>query len=250
MRVVPRKSWVAGVVLASSMASAAAPPDAPPPPPTLQPAEATSGLVQGTVILKRHVPVVGAAVVIRAEGPGDAIDVTSTDSKGAFRVEGVPDGSYRLEILREGFKTVVKDSVVVRAPFRAVVEIVMEPDASPASEPAQSGATAGAPIRVTGSAIAHDNGTKADVRVRLARSGADEPRTVLTDPDGKFTIDGLTAGYFRLEVLGAGYIPIRVGVDLRADSRITATLVPQPPNYAPAPADLLPPEEPIPPPAG
>jgi len=77
--------------------------------------------------------------------------------------------------------------------------------------------------------------------------GKAEPRSTLSGPDGTFAIEGLSPGTWKIEVLGAGYLPIRVPLDLQADARVTATLVPQPMNYAPAPEDLLPPEEPIPP---
>lgn len=231
-----RWTWTA---MAFATALASAPPEAPP-------AAAPAGLIQGTVILKRHSPVIGAAVLVRREDSAGRIDVTSTDSKGAFKVDSIPDGSYRVEILREGFRTVVKEAIVVRSPFRAVVEIVMEPEA--ASSGASSGAaTGGAAVRVTGVVSAKDSGPKAEVRVRLSGSG--EARSALTAADGSFAFDGVASGSHRLEVLGAGYIPIRVAVDLAADASIVATLVPQPPNYAPDPADLLPPEEPIPPPS-
>ena len=37
-------------------------------------------------------------------------------------------------------------------------------------------------------------------------------------------------------------------MELNGDVEIAAILVPQPPDYRPAPLDLLPPEEPVPPP--
>jgi hypothetical protein len=77
--------------------------------------------------------------------------------------------------------------------------------------------------------------------------GTDEPRSTLSRADGSFAVEDLSPGAWRLEILGAGYLPIRVALDLDVDSRLTALLVPQPMNYTPAPEDLLPPEEPIPP---
>jgi hypothetical protein len=177
--------------------------------------------------------------------------VTATDAKGNFRVDRILDGSYRLDITREGYRPVSKDNVAVKAPFRAVVEIVMEPAAgAAAAAPRESAEGAGGSIRVHGATTTRDSGPKGEVRVRMQHAdGSEEPRTVLTSPDGTFELSGLSPGSWRIEVLGAGYLPIRAFVDLEGDARVTATLVPQPTTFAPAPEDLLPPEEPIPPPA-
>ena len=224
-----------------------------PPPPTTVNAPTTpeaGTIIQGSVILKRRSPVVGAAVVIRPQGGAGGIVVTATDSKGNFRVEAVKDGSYRLDVTREGYQPVVKDNVEVKAPFRAVVEIVMEAakEGTPAAPAAKDGESAPGPIRLSGLATTRESGPKGEVEIRMQRAdGKAEPRSTLSGPDGTFAIEDLSPGTWKIEVLGAGYLPIRVPLDLQADARVTATLVPQPMNYAPAPEDLLPPEEPIPP---
>jgi hypothetical protein len=212
--------------------------------------------LQGTVILRRNVPVVGANVLVRAEGTGSSFDLTATDAKGAFKVDSLPDGTYTVEVLRPGLKPITKQNVAIRAPFRAVVEVMMEPESGAAAstetrsadgaEPSSSGL-----IQVRGLVTTRDSGPKGEIRVRLVRpDGSEDPRAALTQPDGTFALEGLPAGPWRIEVLGAGYLPIRAKLYLGADSRVTATLVQQPANYKPAPEDLMPPEEPIPPPAG
>jgi hypothetical protein len=251
LRVMLSSLLIGTTALAADPPPSGAPPGPAPPPVASAPATpATGTIIQGTVILKRKSPVVGAAVVVRSQDGGSSVVVTSTDAKGNFRVDSVQDGSYRLDVTREGYEPVVKDNVAVKAPFRAVVEIVMEAAKGGATAPAatpKDGASTG-PIRLTGVASTRDSGPKGEVEIRMQRAdGKDEPRSTLSMQDGSFAIDGLTPGAWRLELLGAGYLPIRVALDLEEDSRMTATLVPQPMNYTPAPEDLLPPEEPIPP---
>src|SRR6516164_5817282 len=46
--------------------------------------------------------IVGAAVTLTPAGPGERFEAT-TDPKGVFRFESVPDGSYVLLVFRDGF---------------------------------------------------------------------------------------------------------------------------------------------------
>ena len=86
--------------------------------------------------------------------------------------------------------------------------------------------------------------------MKLTRvEGTDDPRAVTTDGAGAFTVPGLSAGRWRLEVQGAGLLPLRVSLDLTGEVGIDATLATQPPNYMPPAQDLIVPEEAIPPPA-
>ena len=88
------------------------------------------------------------------------------------------------------------------------------------------------------------------MRIRLIRAdGSVDPRDGMTGAEGKFAIPGLQAGAWRLEILGAGFLPIRVPVTLSGEATLTASLVEQPASYQPPPLDLIPPEMPIPPPA-
>ena len=70
------------------------------------------------------------------------IFVTSTDEKGAYRFDALPEGVYRVRLLKHGLEPVLKDGVELRFPFRAVVEVVMEP-ASGAAPPALSAVSSG-----------------------------------------------------------------------------------------------------------
>jgi hypothetical protein len=78
--------------------------------------------------------------------------------------------------------------------------------------------------------------------------GSVDPRDAVSDEDGEFAVTNLLPGKWKLEVLGAGYLPIRVPVSLSGEGELRAVLIPQPASYEPQPLDLMPPELPIPPP--
>ena len=58
--------------------------------------------LQGAALLGRNRHVVGATVLIRRSDETSRFFVTASDSKGRFRVDGLPDGDYRVEVRREG----------------------------------------------------------------------------------------------------------------------------------------------------
>ena len=146
---------------------------------------------------------------------------------------------------REGFSPVVKSGIKVRAPFRAVVEILLVRGESPqeAAPALDGGASLAGTIRVAGGLAL------AEGRVRLTRAdGEDEARTILTDAAGAFASPPLKAGRWRLDVSGAGLLPLRVDLDLVGDVVLEAQLAAQPANYRPPAQDLIVPEDVIPPP--
>jgi hypothetical protein len=168
----------------------------------------------------------------------------TTGETGNFAFDGVADGTYRAEARREGYTTVVKSGIVVKAPFRAVVELVLVRGDGP-PDPAKSlegDAALTGNVRVTGGA------PLAEARVRITRLDAlDDPRTALTDATGGFAFDGLKAGRWRLELVGAGLLPLRADLDLAGPVVLAAALSRQPANYQPLPQDLIVPEDVIPP---
>ena len=168
----------------------------------------------------------------------------TTGTAGTFAFDGLPDGAYRAEVRREGFSPVVKSGIKVRAPFRAVVEILLVRGESPheAAPAAEGSASLAGTIRVAGGA------PLAEGRVRLTRAdGADDARMILTDAAGAFASPQLKAGRWRLDVSGAGLLPLRVDLDLVGDVALEAQLAAQPASYRPPAQDLIVPEHVIPP---
>jgi hypothetical protein len=188
---------------------------------------------------------VGAIVVVRPESAPSPVRAATTGTSGTFAFDGLPDGTYRAEVRRDGYAPVLKSGIQVRAPFRAVVEVLLtRGGASRETIPTvEGGASLGGTIRVAAGV------PLAEAHLRLTRvDGTDDSRMSLTGASGVFAFPGLTAGRWRLEVQGAGLLPLRTDLDLVGDVSIDAQLAAQPANYRPLPQDLLVPEDVIPPP--
>jgi hypothetical protein len=207
---------------------------------------ARTARLEGTVSFDRHRRAVGTAVVASTGAGRRLLWLTTTDGKGFFVFDRLPEGAYRVEVRRDGFAPVVKEKVELRFPFRAVVEVtlVAEPGRRAAAAPPQDKR-----IRLSGKVTVRGAGPLPEARLRLVRSGGgDDPRSVLTRRDGTFALADIPAGTWRIEALGAGYLPVRADLDLSSDASLEAVLVPQPASYVAPALDMLPQEEPIPPP--
>lgn len=202
--------------------------------------------LHGSAQLDRHRPVVGAAVVLSREDGTGGYWLTTTDTRGGFRFEGLEDGSYRCVVRRDGLVIASRDAIALRAPYRGVVEWTLTPGVSP-PEPAATDEPAAAPVRLEGS-LTQQSGGPASARVRAVRvGGGADPLEARAGPDGRFVVEGVPPGTWRLEILGNGMLPLRTVLRIAADTTVRAVLVVQPANYTPLPEDLMPPEEPIPP---
>jgi hypothetical protein len=204
--------------------------------------------LEGTASLDRHRRVVGATVLASS---GSSLHwLTSTDDKGFFALDRLPEGSYRVELRRDGLAPVVKEGINVRFPFRAVVEVTLAPATDRRVSAKREGAGTARRVRVTGTVRVRGGEPLGETRIRLVRADqVEDPRSILTSRDGTFALEDVPAGAWRVEVLGPGYLPVRMVLGLADDARIEAVLVSQPANYVAPAVDLLPQEEPIPPPA-
>jgi len=215
-----------------------APPEGPP-----------AGRLEGSAILGRNRPVVGATVVAGA-GPA-RVHVTTSDGRGRFEFLGLADGSYRVEVAREGLEPAVKEGVEVRFPFRAVIEVTLLPAAGgPVAAPAPArelpAGEPGATVAVVrGRVVEGPAGSGVpDVMLRLTHAGGQtDPRAVRSAVDGSFELAVSAAGAWILETRAVGYLPVRARLPLTADGWIEVRLVRQPPGYEPSALELMPPEE-------
>ncbi len=210
------------------------------------------GRLQGAVYEGRRRNVVGVTVVVGSETDGARRFITSSDVRGRFHVQDLPNGSYRVDLRREGYAPVRKSDVELRFPFRAVVEVLMTPvdvgadgAAAPRRQPSEPGA-----VTVRGQVtVRTEDKPLGDVMIRFVRiDGGDDPRQVLTARDGTFAVAGLLSGRWQVEVRGVGFLAIQTALDLGQDADLRFALVEQPPDFKPGPLELMPPEEPIPPP--
>jgi hypothetical protein len=234
------RALAAGLILSALLAAADGP--APSPSPASAP---TAGQIRGSIIYGRHAPAVGAIVVVRPEGVASPVHAATTGTSGTFAFDGLPDGLYRADVRRDGYVPLSKTGILVRAPFRAVVELQLARGETPREDvpPAEGPASLTGTIRIAG------GGPLGEAHVRLTRMGGPaDARTTDTDAQGGFSCRELAAGRWRLEVQGAGLLPMRALLDLAGDVRLEAQLAAQPADYHPLPQDLLVPEEALPPP--
>jgi hypothetical protein len=201
--------------------------------------------LQGRARESRTQDVVGAMVVVQRPEEPSVYYLTTSGGDGKFFVDGLPDGDYTVRLNREGYASEVKTGIQLKYPFRAVVEVTMEPG-QPDLSAAESQASATGEFALGGLIRSAAGEGLDEISVRIVRQdGAVDPRTLRTPEDGAFLFDGLSSGEWRLEVVGIGYLPVNQRLMLNADSAIVIQLVEQPPDYVPSPLELMPPEAPI-----
>lgn len=205
----------------------------------------------GRAYLGRNAPVVGATVLVWPEERNGEVYLTSTDENGVFRVDGLPDGSYSLRVEREGLAAKAKDGIPLKFPFRAVVELNMDPLAPGSAEASAvipDATAAGGPLSLKGLVVEEGAGPMGEVQLRFVRTdGREDPRGLRSLRDGTFEVTGAGAGVWRLEVSAVGYLSQRLALDLQGAAFLKVILVRQPADYDPTPLELMPPEQPIPP---
>ncbi len=202
--------------------------------------------LQGTARISRLRDVVGATVLIQRKGTPGVFYLTSSNGEGKFFVDGLRDGNYSVRLNREGFAPDAKDGVGVKYPFRAVVEVTMEPGQADLRAIGAAPAAGSAAITLQGSVLGPDGDGLGEVWVRIVRQdGSVDPLSLRTPEDGSFAFEELAPGEWRVEVIGIGYLPLRQRLMFGDDSRVFVQLVRQPAEYVPSPLDLLPPEVPI-----
>ena len=209
--------------------------------------------LQGSAFLDRRTKVTGASVMAQCPEHPRKVWLTATDEKGQFRVEGLRNGDYTVQIFREGLAPIRKERVEVLFPYRAVVELPMSRQTGVvdlvAQRPRSVKATKG-PAELEGRVWGEDGEPIGEVLVRLLNEdGAADPRVMRTDGNGDFWFEDLIDGGWRLEIQGLGYLPIRVNLEIEGTMETKVLLIKQPASYTPSPIDLLPHEEPTPPPA-
>ena len=206
--------------------------------------------LQGRASLSRNRHVVGATVLVRPADESSMMFLTATDSKGRFRIDGLPDGSYHVELRREGLESIVKRDIGLRFPARAVIEVTMKPTAEPAVRTAlpvsrNEGVDEGQLVTVSGRVL-HAGEPIPDVKLRFVRrDGRVDPFTARSSSDGTFGPKLVPAGPWRLQASLVGFLPIWISVDIERDSQLTVAMVPQPVAHTPSPLELMPEEQPI-----
>jgi len=248
-------------VLLALVAGADAPPPAPPAPAPAVPAAtaaAPRGRIRGEVGVSRRFPITGAVVAAVREDDLSTVFLTTTDSIGVFLFEGIAEGTYRLDVFKDGLQPLRKEGVVVRGPFRTELSLQVpvgagdEPlvgeqtDAPPPLE--EMTPAPGAEVDVTVVAQGGVPIEGARISLRSQDSGADPVRAA-TQTSGKIVLRRPRPGLYELRIEAPGFLPIHVKrlrlAGVFSSARIFLT--PRPYNYPGTPTDLLPDEKPVPP---
>jgi hypothetical protein len=96
------------------------------------PAGAAGGTVSGSVSDQTGAVVVGATVKLSGSGVEPLVAVT--DSKGAYRIKGVPAGTYSLSVTAPNFKPFQTESIQVAAGADIPLDAPLEPAAAKTEE--------------------------------------------------------------------------------------------------------------------
>ncbi len=181
---------------------------------------AAGGAVSGRITDERGHPLAGATLRWIAVREGLSLPVVSvpTDGAGRFEVQDLPLGSWWVQVTAPGRARAVRP-VRVRGPSQSIA-LTLGPAASIDGTTAALRGTVRAPL--------------GSVLLRATREGttaAEDPGVAArSDASGRFRLDGLSPGTWRIEVIAEGYEALqRIGVtapttDLSLTLRALATL--------------------------
>jgi hypothetical protein len=208
---------------------------------------AVTGRVKGTVRDESGGPLAGVPVRLYAvETDRRQVFVTHTDSNGQYRFDTLQAGTYHLEVGGEQFQVQTKESIVVRPPFRNVIDfsLLLQPEGAAGSmrlargfgDPPRRGSpdgTAAAPppggtppprpgpariavgferdietVRgsVAGGLKDSDGLGVPDARIILHGSARSYRTT--SGADGTFRLTGVPVGRYNLEVRSPGFLSV------------------------------------------
>lgn len=83
------------------------------------------GVLLGTVMDPSGLGIPGANVIVAGEALAEGKTGTTTDDKGAFRIEGLPVGNYQLSVTHIGYRALVRDGVGIVAGGELELELAL-----------------------------------------------------------------------------------------------------------------------------
>jgi hypothetical protein len=209
------------------------------------------GQIRGEVTDRTGEPLIGISIVLAPQGNPHVLYATSTDDHGRYALNHLLSDTYEVRADGQGFEPLVKGPVQVRPPFRAIIDLEMEPRESPAAtlDPQDATDTVKA---LEGRFVDAAGEPVLEGSVVFQRSG--RPEEVFygrTDRDGWFRIEDLPADSYDIVSRSPGLIPLHlVARALPPADRFHLRLVapPYPLSFRGWLDDLLPMEIPVPPP--
>ncbi len=230
----------------------------------VSPSEIASGKgwISGRYYVSRRVNVAGATVKLDS-GSGKDIYLTVTDERGKWNFKDIPEGKYDIEIFKEGFEQSGKRDIVLWFPFKSIIELKAIPSAKAygsvkqwstkrkeiqgsTGDPSGSKLTT---VTINGKALSQTGEPLSGTQFILKDiNGRIDPYRGTADAAGNCIIEDVRAGLYDLAISSMTYFPLRLVLDVDQGMNLHVIMVPQPQDYHYTPLDLIPPEEPLPPP--
>ncbi len=236
-----------------------------------------AGRVRGAITGPDRKPLTGRLVTLRMIGGAGELRVTSTDERGQYQFRELPPGKYEVRVEADGYEPGVKAGIDVKPPFQNVVDIPMRALGTPApaapgslaaavaamqaapksgatppaeaATPATADPPAAEPVPLGGLLRDKEGAPVLEATVLALPAGGGELYQGRSDKEGKFRIDAVPPGYYRLVVRSPGHVPIdlaRVEVPPATGLSLRLVLVDYPINFKAGPDTSLPPEQPRP----
>ena len=89
-------------------------------------AQTTSGSLKGEVVDQADQPMAGVSLTLTGENLIGGAQTQTTGEDGRFRFLGLPPGTYRLDVEKEGFKTIIRQNLGVSMGRSVSIRLVME----------------------------------------------------------------------------------------------------------------------------
>jgi hypothetical protein len=239
---------------------------------------APSGRLRGAITGPDKKPLSGRLVMLRTVDGSGELRVTSTDERGQYQFRDLAPGLYEVRVEADGFETGIKSGIEVKPPFQNVVDIPMRALGAQITGPAgtlaalaaaaraavgatglkpeTSGAPGGeapaaapAPVPLQGLLRDKEGAPILEATVLALPVGGGALYQGRSDKEGKFRIEAVPPGTYRLLVRSPGHVPIdlsRVEVPALTGLSLRLVLVDYPINFRAGPDTTLPPETPRP----
>jgi hypothetical protein len=231
-----------------------------------------AGRVRGAITGPDHKALTGRLVTLRMIGGAGELRVTSTDERGGYQFRELPPGMYEVRVEADGYEPGVKGGIEVKPPFQNVVDIPMRALGTPAPAatgsiaaliaaaqalqksgappPVESGPPASAaPVPLGGLLRDKDGAPILEATVLVLPAGGGALYQGRSDKEGRFRIDAVPPGLYRIVVRSPGHVPIdlaRVEVPPATGLSLRLVLVDYPISFKAGPDTSLPPEQPHP----
>jgi Carboxypeptidase regulatory-like domain len=212
------------------------------------------GRIRGTARDLKGRPVAGLQVQLLSPEQG-FVQITNTDDRGIYSFEDLQAGTYDVEMGGSGYQRQVKKGILVRPPFRNIVDFSLPPgpvtDQEPSSPVVYQPPPGEALFRdVLGEFTDKDRHPIPDVTLSIVNPVTGASFRAQSDREGKVLLRGVPVGTYRVAVSSPGYVTVELKdaeVSAASGMSLKLSLVEYPLSFKGRPEDLVPQENPVPP---